>query len=451
MVSARSRLFAVVALASVAIAVASAEGASEKTIRGTPRGDLLKGTEAADRIFGLAGNDAIYARGGNDYLVGGPGADRLSCGTGKDVAIADENDRVDRDCEDVRGLRPKPSPQPKKAFCAFAPSFLGVSPRQATIVGTAGHDRLTGTPGADVIAGLGGDDVIDGGGGDDIVCGDDGNDTVSGGAGVDRVSGGAGSDTCADAEHSVECELPEVTYVFSPSADDHARSLIRSAIDLGRSFVAARTGLVANGITVFAFTSPDEYADRYGISREDAQRQWPPCSGADAGLPDKAINVYLLGRCGWATQDDPGRHAMLVHEYWHRVQYLLSRQPGDFPFMGPGWLIEGSAQLVGHLAVADAGLWDYGAQAAERLNGSRSVQSLRSCESYGDSLCLYQLGFVAVEYLTQRDLRPLVAFWRALGRGPVGSREQWQDAFKSAFGRSVVEFYAEFEAYRRTL
>lgn len=67
--------------------------------------------------------------------------------------------------------------------------------RRATIVGTAGRDRIRGTRGPDVIAGLGGDDTVSGLGGDDIVCGGAGADRLAGGAGADRLIGGAGADT----------------------------------------------------------------------------------------------------------------------------------------------------------------------------------------------------------------------------------------------------------------
>jgi uncharacterized protein (DUF1501 family) len=66
--------------------------------------------------------------------------------------------------------------------------------QRATIVGTAGADRLRGTKGRDVIAGLGGNDVIIGGGGADTICGGDGNDTLRGGAGGDRLFGDRGND-----------------------------------------------------------------------------------------------------------------------------------------------------------------------------------------------------------------------------------------------------------------
>ena len=78
------------------------------------------------------------------------------------------------------------------------PNTSGRTPRcagkKATIIGTAGNDKLKGTRRADVIVGLGGSDRIDGLAGNDIVCGGAGNDTISGGAGNDRIAGEAGKD-----------------------------------------------------------------------------------------------------------------------------------------------------------------------------------------------------------------------------------------------------------------
>ncbi len=64
----------------------------------------------------------------------------------------------------------------------------------ATMVGTAGRNRLQGSDGRDVIAGLDGSDVIDGGGGRDLICGGDGDDQLFGGPGRDVVNGGRGDD-----------------------------------------------------------------------------------------------------------------------------------------------------------------------------------------------------------------------------------------------------------------
>jgi hypothetical protein len=40
----------------------------------------------------------------------------------------------------------------------------------------------------------------------------------------------------------------------------------------------------------------------------------------------------------------------------------------------------------------------------------------------------------------------LLAYFTAIGRG-----DPWQSAFSSIFGKTIDEFYAEFDAYRRGL
>ena len=64
----------------------------------------------------------------------------------------------------------------------------------ATLVGTAGDDRLVGTSHDDVIVARAGDDVVRARGGDDKVCDNAGTDHVILGAGEDEAGGGPGSD-----------------------------------------------------------------------------------------------------------------------------------------------------------------------------------------------------------------------------------------------------------------
>src|SRR5882724_3190316 len=65
--------------------------------------------------------------------------------------------------------------------------------RKATLVGTAGNDRLV-SPQRDVIVAGAGDDHIIGLGGSDVICAGPGNDTITGGRGIDRIYGEDGDD-----------------------------------------------------------------------------------------------------------------------------------------------------------------------------------------------------------------------------------------------------------------
>jgi Ca2+-binding RTX toxin-like protein len=66
--------------------------------------------------------------------------------------------------------------------------------KRATIVGSAGDNRLRGTPKADVIVGRGGDDVISGRDGRDLLCGGKGSDFLRGRGGNDKLKSGRASD-----------------------------------------------------------------------------------------------------------------------------------------------------------------------------------------------------------------------------------------------------------------
>ena len=47
-----------------------------------------------DKVSGGPGRDRIGVRGG--------GRDRVACGTGVDTVVADQSDKVARDCEHIR-------------------------------------------------------------------------------------------------------------------------------------------------------------------------------------------------------------------------------------------------------------------------------------------------------------------------------------------------------------
>jgi Ca2+-binding RTX toxin-like protein len=76
-------------MAGVAIAALLAIGGISwaKSVRGTPRDDVLAGTNHRDRISGLGGNDTIYGRRNADRIRGGTGNDIVYAGTGNDTVL----------------------------------------------------------------------------------------------------------------------------------------------------------------------------------------------------------------------------------------------------------------------------------------------------------------------------------------------------------------------------
>jgi hypothetical protein len=86
-----------------------------ESILGGGEGDILTGGVNADDLDGRGGNDTIDGKGGPDNLHGADGDDRLIgdaddgavdrifCGAGNDTVMADSNDVVASDCENVTG------------------------------------------------------------------------------------------------------------------------------------------------------------------------------------------------------------------------------------------------------------------------------------------------------------------------------------------------------------
>lgn len=68
--------------------------------------------------------------------------------------------------------------------------------QRATIVGTAGANKIHGTAHRDIIQAKGGNDDIEGRGGNDLICGGRGHDELEGGRGNDNLFGGVGRDEC---------------------------------------------------------------------------------------------------------------------------------------------------------------------------------------------------------------------------------------------------------------
>jgi Ca2+-binding RTX toxin-like protein len=76
--------------------------AGNDDIDGGDGADGIKGGRGDDEIKGGDGNDKLRGGFGDDVINGGKGKDDIDCGKGQDVAIADADDKVSKDCETVK-------------------------------------------------------------------------------------------------------------------------------------------------------------------------------------------------------------------------------------------------------------------------------------------------------------------------------------------------------------
>jgi Ca2+-binding RTX toxin-like protein len=179
--------------------------------------DTINGGNGNDRVFGQAGNDNINGNGGNDTMDGGLGADNIFGNHGNDtLTYASRTKNLVIDVTDQPGELGDDGEVGEKDF---------VRPDIETIIGGAGHDKITGSlypnaplnytknnkfvggAGNDTLLGLDGNDSLDGGTGNDSLDGGAGNDFLHGNLGTDQLIGGLNTDTADYSTHTSAVKL----------------------------------------------------------------------------------------------------------------------------------------------------------------------------------------------------------------------------------------------------
>jgi hypothetical protein len=202
-------------------------------------------------------------------------------------------------------------------------------------------------------------------------------------------------------------------------------------------------GLLAGKAYVDRHLSPIRQDVCFDVRLNDAR------NGSAGIYTAKSIIVMFTDVGGWRGPSQPWHQAKVAaHEYVHVWQSdLMSGIPRD-EREEANWLLEGIAEYAGYQAVIEAGIVGSTQARSYLMALARGTQS--ALESYEERppdapQVSYSLVYLAVEYLanTSAGTNALWSFYNAIGRG-----EPWRTAFQTAFGRSVGDFYNEFEEYR---
>ena len=200
-------------------------------------------------------------------------------------------------------------------------------------------------------------------------------------------------------------------------------------------------------LVVHVYASADIYVGSYDARSQERARADIE-AGAVATGGGGAIRIYGPR---FLQLDATSRRLVVLHEYFHTVQFRLSAgRGGNIPL----WLREGTARYVEYGVAGDHGYIDYGRRRATDVRAARGLETLQTYENQGgptfrgESGGAYVVGFLASEYLESLKGRNAVQreFWAGLRSGT-----DWKIAFAAVFDVSVEQFYADFEAYRKTL
>jgi hypothetical protein len=230
-----------------------------------------------------------------------------------------------------------------------------------------------------------------------------------------------------------------VSYDDGMPAD--AIASIEETLPLARKDLGDSGALVVHVYaTVDAFIAAHPQAQR-------RQAQMDIDAGASASASPGAIWFYGPN---FVPRDDKTRRMVLIHEYFHTVQYSLSNQQS---LKGPLWLREGTARYFEFRLGGEHGYGNFDQLRRSQIARTRTMDPLQTYETRGQATFrggggeAYDMGFLAADYLVNTKGLDAVAkvIWTEQ------RTKDWRAAFATAFGESVDDFYAKFEAYRRTL
>lgn len=218
----------------------------------------------------------------------------------------------------------------------------------------------------------------------------------------------------------------EVTFIFGEEVSDEDEAVIREGIRFARAYTQEQLGrIVERAFTVDAHP----------------EQEFP----STAYVADGAIFIATNHQV-WLESSPMHKLKIVVHEYFHLVQYESVRDPRVIPL----WLMEGSAELFAYQAVASLGLVNWNAVADywtlgmfnDPATAGVSLQQMAQPEP-AVACCIYSVSPLAViDLIAELDWPALLGYFDIVNSMPP------DDAFVESFGRSPVDFYAEFEAAR---
>ena len=192
-------------------------------------------------------------------------------------------------------------------------------------------------------------------------------------------------------------------------------------------------------------------------AKNDRGRAFDEGAPAFGGSTTNTYNMGVITRNNSLVTDKLGTMQMPGHEFFHTVQERIS---GGVPSpdglgIAPQWFWEGPATFIGLQTASYLGLADYTAEGREfavvRSNQPSTKSSLLSeaTKNTGspDAIDPYGIGAIATEFLVANvGMEKFMEVYKNLGK-----KKKFADAFKTATGVELTDFYTMFEEVRPVL
>ncbi|HTQ99393.1 MAG TPA: hypothetical protein VMH83_05365, partial [Candidatus Acidoferrum sp.] len=229
----------------------------------------------------------------------------------------------------------------------------------------------------------------------------------------------------------------QINYQFDASTSASDQQLIQQAANFARTFFSTTFGITLQKASTVVTSTTASGCGNGG--------------GASAFTGPQVLTICIANQ-GWTDHDSVNRQKIVVHEMFHLLQFE-QHWLGSSTSSGPQWLIEGSAEYVGWLGIANMTTISpalplatsrgcMAKQVADFVTrsppGLPNLDSLETAQQFSVPGPTYALGMLAVDQLvTGAGANSLLTYGTALaGNATVAS------AFQSAFGTAQTAFYA---------
>lgn len=220
--------------------------------------------------------------------------------------------------------------------------------------------------------------------------------------------------------------------------------IIQETIETAYQYFVEQLGVEPDPVVIFAGADYEALAT-VGKCKENGQLRrarrelstiWEQTGGYTLRDLANTHTDYVLWK-----QNEASRRCIVAHEYAHVLQMSLLNREIDGYNAGPGWLTEGSAEV---LASASQGSPLLSKNLLWKRIQDRVPASVQLGQG-GDYF--YELSTCAVYYLianAPNGIHSIVTYFRSNPK-----YQTWRRSFEEAFGITAKQFYVDFENYRK--
>ncbi|MEW6085629.1 MAG: hypothetical protein AB1607_13645 [Chloroflexota bacterium] len=244
-----------------------------------------------------------------------------------------------------------------------------------------------------------------------------------------------------------------ITFIYQNDVSNDTRVMQETAAYNTYSYFSQYADL--GPIVIYTFSDINQYideifpmikADLPNASKSQFIQDWPSMGGT-------AVQGLMIINSGYSASNDHlnlcSTTLDIAHEMFHLLQRTLVGHSLDRKVFdrGPDWIIEGSAQAISYRLAGDLDRCDVQKLGFDywRTDASVGGASLSELDGYDahQKPKFFSVSSWAVDYLirtTPDGEKAVIAFYSEIGNG-----RSWRDAFLSAFGMEVEDYYKDFE------